>query len=56
MIKYNHFNNIEAEWFIVCNLLGRWGILENGSVNSYCMGDSVESNCKDKSDVNFLKW
>ena len=28
----------------------------NDVVESDCIGDSVESDCKDKPDVNVLKW
>ena len=54
MIKYNQLNHISAEWLIVGNLLGGWGIFEIDSVDSGCMWDSVESYHKEKSDVNVL--
>ena len=52
MIKYNHLNHIAAEWLIVWTCIGGWEFFENDSVQSDCMGDSVESDRKDKYDVN----
>ena len=56
MIKYNQLNHIAAEWLIVWTRLEGWGIFENDSVESDCMGDSVEYACKDKYEINVLKW
>ena len=56
MMKYNQLNQISAELLIVWTHLGEWGIFENDGVESGCMGDIVESDCKYKSDVNVLKW
>ena len=55
MIKYNQLNQIAAELLIVWNHLGGWGIFENYSVESDCVGDSVDPDRKKKSDVNVLK-
>ena len=52
MIKYNHLNHIASEWFIVWTHLGGRGVFEDGSVESSCMGGSVESDHRDKSDIN----
>ena len=56
IIKYNKLNQIAAKWFILWTHLGGWGIFENDNVVSDCMGDSVESDCKDKYYVNVFKW
>ena len=45
-------NHIAAEWLIVWTCIGGWEFFENDSVQSDCMGDSVESDRKDKYDVN----
>ena len=37
---------------IVCNRVGGWEFFENYSTESDCMGDSVDYDCRDKSDVN----
>ena len=55
MIKYNQLNQIAYQRQIVWTRLGGWEIFENYSVGYDCMGGSVESYCKDKSDVIFLK-
>ena len=56
MIKYNQLNHIADEWLIVWTCLGGWEIFENDSEEYACMGDSVESDCKENYDVNVLKW
>ena len=55
MIKYNQLNQIAYELLIVWTRLGWWGIFENDSVDSDCMGGIVESDLKENSDVIFLK-
>ena len=45
-------NQIEFYWLIVWTHLGGWRNFENDSAYSDCMGGSVESGSKDKSDVN----
>ena len=52
MIKYNKLNQIAAEKMILWNHLGGWECFENDSVESEYMGDSLESDLRDKSDVN----
>ena len=55
MIKYIQLNKITDEQLTVWNCLGEWGIFENDIVKYYCMGDSVESDRKDKYNVYVLK-
>ena len=55
MIKYNQLNQIAAELLIVWNHPGGWGIFENYSVESDCIGGSVESDSKDKYNVNVFR-
>ena len=52
MIKYNQLNHITAELLIILTCIGGCGIFENDGIQSDCMGDSVEYDRKDKSDVN----
>ena len=44
-------NHISSEWLIVWTHIGGWGIFVNDGVESDCMGGSVESDRKYKSDV-----
>ena len=59
MFWNNKIESVESYsiWVIDCmdSPRGVW-ILENDSVENNCMGGSVESDCKDNSDVNILKW
>ena len=47
-------NFISAGWLIVWTCLGGWEIFENDILEYDCMGGSLESDCKDKSNVNFF--
>ena len=52
MIKNKQLNHISTEWLILCTRLGGWELSQNDIVESDFMGDSVESDLRDKSDVN----
>ena len=52
MIKCNQLNQISTELLIVWACLGGWKILENDSVKSDYIGNSVESDLRGKCDVN----
>ena len=44
-------NQIETELLIVWTCLSGWGLFESDSVESDFMGDSVDSDSGDKSDI-----
>ena len=59
--KYDINDKIESvefyfSWVIDCMDLprGGWEIFENDILEYDCMGGSLESDCKDKSNVNFF--